>query len=136
MVLTPGVGGLLRRMLARAMLGREARGLPGSVPWGDVEITDGTDAVKAVLEGCEGGGLRQEHEEAVKAFVEVGVAFWFEQLKSEICEERDQQLREKRGRATTLTGEDWRLEKLDELVDLDEHVHCHLQFAADTVNYQ
>lgn len=33
--------------------------------WCDVEVADCADAVEAVFEGCEGGGLREEHQEAV-----------------------------------------------------------------------
>lgn len=51
---------------------------------GYVEVADCRDAVEAVLEGCEGGGLWEEHEEAVEAFVEVGIALGFEELHAEI----------------------------------------------------
>lgn len=42
-----------------------------------MEKADGGNGVKAVLEGCEGGRLGQEHEQSVQTFVEVGIAFWF-----------------------------------------------------------
>lgn len=29
--------------------------------WGDVQVADGADAVEAVFEGREGGGLGEEH---------------------------------------------------------------------------
>ena len=51
-----------------------------------MQESDGGDGVQAVFEGGEGGGLREEHEQAVEAFVEVGVAVWFEELEAEICD--------------------------------------------------
>lgn len=50
--------------------------------------------------------MREEHEDAVETAVEVGVAFWLEELQAQV-------------------GEDGGFEELDELVDLDEHVDCH-----------
>lgn len=49
-----------------------------------MEESDGADAVEAIFEGCEGRGLGKQHEEAVEAFVEVGVFFRFEKLETEI----------------------------------------------------
>jgi hypothetical protein len=51
---------------------------------GDVEIADGGDAVESVFEGGEGGGLGEEHEEAVEAFVEMWIALGFEELEAKI----------------------------------------------------
>lgn len=49
-----------------------------------VDEADTADAVEAVFESCEGGALGEEHEDAVEAFVEVGVSFWFEELEAEV----------------------------------------------------
>ena len=49
-----------------------------------VDEADAADAVEAVFERCEGGALWKEHEDAVEAFVEVGVSFWFEELEAEV----------------------------------------------------
>lgn len=79
---------------------------------GDVQIPYRADAVKSVFQSCEGGALGQEHEEAVKAFIEVGVAFWFEELEAQV-------------------SEDGGLEELHEFVDLDEHGERHFQVCED-----
>jgi hypothetical protein len=42
-----------------------------------VKVADGADAVEAVFEGCKGGGLGEEHEETVEAFVEMGIFLGF-----------------------------------------------------------
>ena len=49
-----------------------------------MEEAYGAYAVQAVLERGEGGGLREEHEEAVEAFVEVRVALWLQELQAEV----------------------------------------------------
>lgn len=49
-----------------------------------MDEADAADAVEAVLERREGGALGEEHEDAVEAFVEVGVSFWFEELEAEV----------------------------------------------------
>ena len=55
-----------------------------NVPWSHMEKTDVANAVEAVFERCKGGALREEHKDAVEAFVEVGVAFWFEELETQV----------------------------------------------------
>lgn len=47
-----------------------------------VDEANAADAVEAVFERCEGGALREEHEDAVEAFVEVRVSFWFKELEA------------------------------------------------------
>jgi hypothetical protein len=49
-----------------------------------VEVADCTDGIETVFKGCKGGGLWEEHEEAIKAFVEVREAFGFEELEAEV----------------------------------------------------
>jgi hypothetical protein len=49
-----------------------------------VEVADGGDGVEPVFEKGKGGGLREEHEKPVEAFVEVGVFLWFEELQAEV----------------------------------------------------
>lgn len=41
----------------------------GLQSWTSVEEADIADAVKTVFERCECGALREEHEDAVEAFV-------------------------------------------------------------------
>lgn len=55
-----------------------------NVPWSHMEKTDVANAVEAVFERCKGGALREEHKDAVETFVEVGVAFWFEELETQV----------------------------------------------------
>jgi hypothetical protein len=50
-----------------------------------VEEADVADTVEAIFEGCEGGALGKEHEDPVETFVEVGIFFGFEELKTEVC---------------------------------------------------
>ena len=49
-----------------------------------MQVADCTDAVEAVFEGGEGAGLREQHEEAVEAFVEVRETLGFEELEAEV----------------------------------------------------
>lgn len=49
-----------------------------------MQVADCGNGVEAVFEGRKGRGLGEEHEEAVEAFVEEGVAFWFEELETEV----------------------------------------------------
>lgn len=49
-----------------------------------VEKADVADAVQAVLQRGKCGTLGKKHEDAVKAFVKVGVSFGFEKLKAKI----------------------------------------------------
>ena len=51
---------------------------------GNVEIADYADGVEAVLEGCKGGRLWEEHEEAVETFVQVWISFWLKELEAKI----------------------------------------------------
>lgn len=94
-----------------------------------MEKADVADAVEAVFQGGEGGALGEEHEDAVEAFVEVGVFFGFEELEAEVwmCWLGCEVLRW-RGR---LTGEDGGLEELNQFVDLDQHVDCHFELGAE-----
>lgn len=50
-----------------------------------VEETNIANAVQTILEGGEGGALREEHEDAVETFVQEGVFFGFKELEAEIC---------------------------------------------------
>jgi hypothetical protein len=50
-----------------------------------MEVSNCADGVETVFEGCKGGGLWEEHEKAIEAFVEVRKAFGFEELEAEIC---------------------------------------------------
>jgi hypothetical protein len=50
----------------------------------NVEVANGTHAVQTVFESSKGRGLREEPEEAVKAFVEMRVFFGLEELEAEI----------------------------------------------------
>lgn len=92
-----------RGRVAQAVLALEsahaARG-GGGTAGGDVEVPDRADAVETVLQRGEGRALREQHEEAVEAFVEVGEALGLEELHAEV-------------------GEDGGFEELDQLVDLD-----------------
>lgn len=47
-----------------------------------VDEANAADAVEAVFKRCEGGALREEHEDSVEAFVEVRVSFWFKELEA------------------------------------------------------
>lgn len=49
-----------------------------------VEKADIADAIQTVLQRGKCGTLGKKHENAVKAFIEVGVSFWFEELKTKI----------------------------------------------------
>jgi len=51
------------------------------------QVADCGDGVETVFEGGEVCRLREEHEDAVEAFVEVGVAVGFEELEAEVCVE-------------------------------------------------
>ncbi len=51
------------------------------------QVADCGDGVETVFEGGEVCRLREEHEDAVEAFVEVGVAVGFEELEAEVCGE-------------------------------------------------
>jgi hypothetical protein len=51
-----------------------------------MQVADGADAVESVLERCKGGGLREEHQETVEAFVEVGELLWLKKLQTQIWE--------------------------------------------------
>ncbi len=46
---------------------RKGEGLARS--WGDMQVANRADTVKAVLEGGKSRGLREEHQEAVEALV-------------------------------------------------------------------
>jgi hypothetical protein len=50
-----------------------------------VEEANVADTVQAVFEGCEGGALGEEHEDAVETFVEIGIFFGFQKLEAEVC---------------------------------------------------
>lgn len=50
----------------------------------DVQVAYCADAVEAVFEGREGRGLREKHEEAIEAFIEVGVFLGLEELEAEV----------------------------------------------------
>lgn len=52
-----------------------------------MEVADCRDGLEAVFKGGEGGGLGEEHEDAVEGFVEVGVECWFEELEAEVYKE-------------------------------------------------
>ena len=56
--------------------GRRLRHLDGPDEGG----AEGLDAGEAVLEELEGGGLGQEHEEAVEGLDEEGVGMWIQEL--------------------------------------------------------
>jgi len=62
----------------------ELTGLPYWRGAGSMEIANCADGVEAVFEGCKGGGLWEEHEKAIKTFVEVRKAFGFEELEAEV----------------------------------------------------
>jgi hypothetical protein len=53
-------------------------------PWSDMQVPNRADAVEAVLEGGKGRGLREEHQEAVEALVQMRVTFGFEELESQV----------------------------------------------------
>ena len=62
----------------------------GGIGWGnvrprcDVQVTDSRHGIKAVLERGKCATLGKQHEQAIKAFVEVGVSFGLEQLDAKI----------------------------------------------------
>jgi hypothetical protein len=47
-----------------------------------MEETDVADTVQPVFKGGKGGTLGEEHEDAVEAFVQVGIFFGFEELET------------------------------------------------------
>lgn len=49
-----------------------------------VEKADVANAVEAVFQGCKGRALREEHENSIKAFVEVWVFLWLEELEPKV----------------------------------------------------
>jgi hypothetical protein len=49
-----------------------------------VEVANCAYGVEAIFEGCKGGGLWEEHEKTVEAFVEVREAFGLEELETEV----------------------------------------------------
>jgi len=51
---------------------------------GSVEVADCADRVESVFKRCKSGGLWEEHEEAIEAFVEVREAFGLEELEAEV----------------------------------------------------
>jgi hypothetical protein len=77
-----------------------------------VEESYVANAVQAILKCGKGRTLREKHEDTVEAFVEVGVFFWFEELKSEVGKHRG-------------------FEQLHQFVDLDEHVDRHFKLGKD-----
>ena len=52
--------------------------------WRHVQIANCTDTVQAILQRSKRRRLRKKHEEAVKAFVEVGKLFGFKELESKV----------------------------------------------------
>lgn len=46
---------------------------------------DVADTVQAVLECSKSRTLREEHKNTIKAFIQVGVFLWLEELETEIC---------------------------------------------------
>lgn len=46
---------------------------------------DVADTVQAVLECSKGRTLREKHKDTIKAFIQVGVFLWLEELEAEIC---------------------------------------------------
>ncbi len=49
-----------------------------------MEVADCADRVESVFKRCKSGGLWEEHEEAIEAFVEVREAFGLEELEAEV----------------------------------------------------
>jgi hypothetical protein len=45
-----------------------------------MQVSNRADAVETVLEGGEGRGLREEHQQPVEALVQVWVSLGFEEL--------------------------------------------------------
>lgn len=50
-----------------------------------VKESDIADAIQTILQRCKCGTLRKKHEDAIEAFVKVGVSFWFEKLETKVC---------------------------------------------------
>jgi hypothetical protein len=53
--------------------------------WSDVQVADGRDTVKAVLECSKGRGLWEEHEQPIETFVKMRVSVGLEELYAKIC---------------------------------------------------
>jgi hypothetical protein len=51
---------------------------------GNVKVANATNAIQSILEGSKRGRLWQQHQETVKAFVEVWVFFRLQKLESKI----------------------------------------------------
>jgi len=77
-----------------------------------VKIANCADATETVLECCKRRRLWEEHEKAIETLVQVRVALRLEKLEAKICKNR-------------------RLDQLDQFVNLDEDINCHLEISKD-----
>lgn len=97
-----------------------------------MKVADRADTVETVLQGGEGGGLWEEHQKSIQAFVQMGILFRLQQLQSKIL--TSSAARHINTGERPLTGEHRRLYQLHQLIDLDQNVHCHFQLGADIVS--